>query len=396
MSTTDCRTSPTIRALAAYASDGGRFCEVPPGTTRSGIDIGLAVRAYQWARRRDKLGPRTVNKLEALPGWTWERPRDFRWKGAAALTIRALQAYAATGAPCAGFARDLVVEGVHLARAASDLRSRFHRGELTPDAVSALAALPGWTWGGRVRDTSASPEYGRSAGRRPHAEVFLLLERFAERHGHAWVPRYHVEDGFRLGAWVFLQRRLYRRGQVPAGRVRRLEILPGWSWDPTADRATAKRLLATPAGTLLALRAHVAEAGKAAAIVETTQWMGLPLRPALEEVRRLHALRQLPPRLVRGFEAVQDWDWTPTDRIGIWLTALRTFVAREGHAGVPSRHREGDVALGRWLVKARVRYHAGVMPAAEAAVLESMPGWAWRPRLAWAAPQSSVQSERAA
>jgi hypothetical protein len=370
------RVMRTIRALAAYAAGGGRFDVILPDTAQDGIDIGPAVRALQARRRAGRLSAATAEHLAAIPGWSWDPPKDHRRKGEAAATIRALKSFAEGGGNCGRIPPDLVIDSVRVSRAASDLRARYHRGELTSAATRALESLRGWIWRAGPGDSPQSPEYGRAAGRRPHSEVFRLLEQFAERYGHTWVPRYHVADGFRLGSWVSLQRRLHRRGRVPTARAQRLEALPGWTWDPTTDRAGAKRQLATPAGTLLALRQHVASGGKFP-IDAATVWRGMPLLPTLNEVRRLHALGLLPLRLVRGFDALEGWDWMPADRVGICLTALRGFVAREGHSCVPRSHREGELALGRWVAKVRERYRAGSLAPALAKSLASLPGWRW-------------------
>lgn len=368
--------SRTIRALTAYATGGGSFDAIPPTASDDGVEIGRAVRILQAMHRRGTLSDRTRQRLEAIPGWTWDRPKDHRYKGDSAATVLAVRAYAEGGGDCARIPWDLVIDSIKVSRAASYLRARYHRGELTADVVATLEALPGWSWRAAPGESQQSPEYGRAAGRRPHSEVFLLLERYVERHGHAWVPRYHVEDGFRLGSWLQLQRRLHRRGRVPIARVRRLEALRGWSWDPTADRAAAKMLLSSPAGTLEALQRHMATGGRPVLDPEVL-WNGVPLLPALNEVRRLHALNQLPPPVVQGFEAIDGWDWTPADRVGLCLTALRRFVAREGHACVPRRYCDGDLALGRWVCKARERYHAGTLPEILVQLLGSIPGWRW-------------------
>lgn len=375
-----------LRAIVSYANDGGRFDTIPPRAARDGVAIGAAVRLYQHARRRGTIGSQTANALAALPGWQWEAPTDHRRKGVAAATISAIRAHVARGGVCSAIPGDLEIDGVNLRYAVGYVRCRYHRRELRDDAISALEALPGWAWGRQGVSVSASPDYGRAGGRRPHPEVLSLLLRFVARHGHCWVPRYHVEEGFRLGSWVHVQRLHYRKGRLREPRIRELEQLPGWTWNPTAEREEAARQLSTPGGTLLALLDYVSTAvpggpSSAADVHDETMWSGVPLRPALDEVRRLHALRLLPRLLVRRFEAVPGWDWTPTDRVGRYLTALRSFVAREGHSLVPRRHTEGEIELGRWVSKARERYHAGRISSAEIAVLEALPGWLWRVRL---------------
>ena len=73
----------------------------------------------------------------------------------------------------------------------------------------------------------------------PHAqweEGFSYLLSYTEREGHARVPKQHVEDAYRLGSWVCKQRGRYGRGALGSDEIRRLEELPGWTWNARADR----------------------------------------------------------------------------------------------------------------------------------------------------------------
>ena len=60
--------------------------------------------------------------------------------------------------------------------------------------------------------------------------AFALLQAFAERKGSAHVRVDHLEAGYPLGQWAATQRRWYKSGRLDAGRVKRLESLPGWRW----------------------------------------------------------------------------------------------------------------------------------------------------------------------
>ena len=59
---------------------------------------------------------------------------------------------------------------------------------------------------------------------------------YVDRHGHARVP--FVLHGRWLQArwWVNVQRNNYAEGTLDADRQRRLQDLPGWTWDPRADQ----------------------------------------------------------------------------------------------------------------------------------------------------------------
>ena len=71
-------------------------------------------------------------------------------------------------------------------------KQRSFRVKLTPEQVSRLEALPGWTWN--------VPEFQWEEG-------FLALQRFTAREGHASPMKGHKERGYSLGNWVTNQRK---------------------------------------------------------------------------------------------------------------------------------------------------------------------------------------------
>jgi hypothetical protein len=83
--------------------------------------------------------------------------------------------------------------------------------------------MPGWTW------TPLEDDWSRNLDR---------LRSFVDREGIAQIAQSHVEDGFRLGAWVTRQRLEHRRGELSEVRAAHLEALPGWTWNSVEDRWT--------------------------------------------------------------------------------------------------------------------------------------------------------------
>lgn len=63
-----------------------------------------------------------------------------------------------------------------------------------------------------------------------------LLRSYAERTGHTRVPAQHRDGGFHLGWMVVYLRGRYRQDLLSPERVRVLEGVPGWSWQPLEDR----------------------------------------------------------------------------------------------------------------------------------------------------------------
>jgi superfamily II DNA or RNA helicase len=79
-----------------------------------------------------------------------------------------------------------------------------------------------------------------------------------------------------------------------------------------------------------------------------------------------------------ALEAIDGWSWDPVeDRWQEGFTLLREYVAREGHAKVPTAQLERGEALGTWVARQRVRRVLGRMDPRHEAELVALPGWAW-------------------
>ena len=94
-------------------------------------------------------------------------------------------------------------------------RDQSRQGNLEPDRVARLEALPGWTW-----DPLATR----------WEERYADMEQFVDREGHARVPKRYRSGDHSLGYWVTRQRDQYRQGNLEPDRVARLQALPGWTW----------------------------------------------------------------------------------------------------------------------------------------------------------------------
>lgn len=91
---------------------------------------------------------------------------------------------------------------------------RAKTGYLAAARIADLDAVPGWAWDARAAKWEAG---------------WQALVSFVERTGHARVPPGHLEDGFRLGQWVRVQRSWAASGRLTQVRAARLAVLPGWT-----------------------------------------------------------------------------------------------------------------------------------------------------------------------
>ena len=288
-------------------------------------------------------------RLRKLPGWTWD-PYADQWEEG----FRRLLGYAEHH----GHARvpaSCTVEGYPLGRWVAGQRSFHAKGTLDADRERRLRKLPGWTWD-------------------PYAdqweEGFRRLLGYAEHHGHARVPNSHTVDGFKLGHWVSNQRRNYAKGMLEADRQRRLEHLPGWTWDPVADQWEEgfRRLLG------------YAEHHGHARVPQSCTVEGYPLGRWVAGQRSFHAKGTLDADRERRLRKLPGWTWDPVaDQWEEGFRRLLGYAEHHGHARVPASYTVEGYPLGRWVAGQRKSHVKGTLDADRQRRLEHLPGWTWDP-----------------
>lgn len=179
--------------------------QVPRGhVAPDGFSLGMWVANQRRSYRERALTAERIRRLEELPGWTWE-PHDERWEA----MYRSAAAHLESGSeiPAAMVSDD----GLAIGAWCGTQRRSYRNGQLSPERIAALEALPGWAW-----------------SQRPSAEHTGIeeLERFIGQHGHTAVPATYVTgSGFRLGAWLHRQSREIETGRIPLARYRKLQAL---------------------------------------------------------------------------------------------------------------------------------------------------------------------------
>lgn len=267
------------RHLAAFVDEAGHARVSKRYVANDGYRLGQWVEVQ---RRRHNVGSllaERIVRLEAQPGWDWDRPDDSWERGFGHLTAFVSEA---------GHARvpkDQIHGGFGLGIWVSRQRTSG-RDLLDLDQAARLEALPGWTW-----DINASR----------WDEGYVHLMAFVEREGHARVPQSHEEGDFRLGQWVSIQEARGRSGDLDPNPFHRLDALPGWTW---TGRHTARW-----EDGLIHLKAFVAREGHAR-VPQSHVEGDFQLGRWVNKQRNAWGRGELDSDRVRRLEAVSGWIWT--------------------------------------------------------------------------------------
>lgn len=317
-----------------------------------GFRLGGWVRRQRYEHLTNRLGPERTTLIGSLPGWIWSRSAANFEEG-----LKALDSFIARE----GHARvptAHVEEGFRLGQWVHNRQAYYLVGRVPAWQIEELEARPEWVW-----DLMAA-----------RLEAWLeLLRQYVEREGDALVPGKHKEAGHKLGQWVNGRRTDYQRGKLDKGLARQLEALPGWSWTPRKESHRPY---------LAALDRFIAREGHA--LVQATHVEGkVNLGAWVSNQRAQYKRGRLEKDRIRDLERRRGWSWDPReDSYRQHLAALDSFVAREGHALVPSNHLEAGLKLGSWIQVKRQEFRKETLDQARIKDLEARKGWVWDARKA--------------
>jgi hypothetical protein len=345
-------------ALLAYVDREGHAL-VTDGHMEDDVPLGGWVSAQRSRHRRGKLSAERTARLEAVPGWVWDAVAHS-WEDG----FGHLETFLAREGHLRVQAHHVEPDGYPLGSWVRSHRRRGGRRTMTDEQQRRLEALPGWSY-----DFPVDQHWERA---------YAALNAFAVEHGHCRAPR---TDDLDLRGWVGQQRQKYKAGTLEDDRVERLEQIRGWSWDPQTDAWE------TGYDALLPFAAREGHARVRSDHLEA----GYPLGAWVAE-QRISREELTDDRRAR-LEAVEGWSWAPhEDRWEAMYALLEQFVAREGHAGVPTGHLEDGEPLGQWIIWHRGEHKRGRVRADRVTRLEALPGWMWDTREArWEAHYAALR-----
>ena len=238
------------------------------------------------------------------------------------------------------------------------ITQRHTRSRLDADHQRRLQDLPGWTWD-------------------PYADKweqgYSRLRDYVERHGDSRVPQSYTVDGYKLGTWVDIQRRTFGKGLLDADREHRLQELPGWTWDPHADKWEQG---------YSRLQDYVKHHGDAR-VPQSYTVDGYKLGTWVDMQRANQAKGTLDADREHRLQDLTGWTWNP--KTAQWeeaLSRLWDYVKHHGHARVPTSYTVDGYKLGMWVNTQRFQHAKGTLDADREHRLQKLAGWTWAAKAA--------------
>jgi len=332
-----------------------------------GFPLGPWIGELRKLHRRGEVLPDQEQELYALPYWGWDSA-EMAWRGAYARLVQYIE-----GRDASCVARQTTAQdGFALGSWVVTQRKRFRDGVLQDDRKRQLEQLPGWSW---------EPEQ-RPRGPRKAAwdAAYAKAATHAAARGNISAPRsFTTDDGFRLGAWIGQQRKLFKEGHLKPDQVSRLESLPGWVWDVHGHAWNEG---------LRRLQRFAEEQGMDDLNGDTVVEGGFRLGLWVRAQRAAYRKDSLSGERISALAGVVGWTWRPeggqrrrNDRTWpTWFARLQTYVDEHGSALVPRKHvTEAGERLGLWVGQQRQRYRSESLTHEQVQALERLPEWSWDP-----------------
>ena len=442
---------------------------------------------------RGILDQEKVNRLETVTGWTWA-PKDDQYQRG----FQALQQYATREGTSRVAGHIEVFDGVkiNLGSWTTTRRGDYKRGWLTQTQIQGLEALPDWSWNPKDEDWDSwfqlllefANEFGHAlvpqgssktlyqnrdlsswvnAQRGRYKKKSLeqaRIESLETVHGWSWNPyddawesfysrifqlsnssnglqqdEPSAEEAEQIRGWKGRQRTQYFKNELDAEKIRRIELIPNWEWNPHESRwklfydALAEFAQTNghsrPPRSLIVLDMELGEWVKARRTefnsgklnssriqeLETLpgwtwdpfedKWQNMYQR-LLSEVeknqgslprtfnnkdistwvtrqRNLKSKNNLPEDRIILLERVSGWHWdyqtitrTNWDEM---FDLLCKYVEIEGHARVRDKSTWQGAKLGTWVSTQRLRKAQGTITQDQLERLEALTRWSWNP-----------------
>ena len=295
-------------------------CRVAQNFIEDGLVLGSWIKSQRALKIKNEISAERVEKLNSI-GFSWD-PYSEDWENG----FNVLQEFRRREGHCRvppNFKEDEFTLGswVYVQRIFREKRT------LDPERIKRLDAI-GFSWD-------------------PHTEKwedgFATLTKFRRREGHCRVPQHYKEGEYALGTWTKTQRVYRNKGILSPERIKRLDSI-NFSWDPNTEKWD------TGFSVLKKFRIREGHCQVPHGFKEGNFSLGnwVMTQRILKEKGGLDIAR------VNRLDSV-GFSWKPkTENWNKAFSALLKFKKREGHCLVPFVQKEGNIALGNWVMTQRM------------------------------------------
>jgi superfamily II DNA or RNA helicase/alkylated DNA repair dioxygenase AlkB len=199
------------------------------------------------------------------------------------------------------------------------------------------------------------------------AARYAAIKAFWAKHNRWPVFRGVVDGEKALAAWIGNQRQAWRNARLSQERIRRLEELSGWVWDPFAseweNNFESVRVFSDTHNRLPAFR-EVVDGEKALAA-----WIAYQ--------RVVWKNNKLSQEHIQRLEELSGWVWDPF--ASEWENNFKSVrVFRDTHLRWPAQSASGEErGLALWIGTQRQAWKNNKLSPERIKLLEGLPGWSW-------------------
>jgi superfamily II DNA or RNA helicase len=366
------------------------------------------------------LDQEKIDRLETVTGWTWA-PKDDQYQRG----FHALEQYAireGTSRVARGHVE--VFEGVeiNLGSWAQTRRGDFKRGWLTQSQIEGLEALPDWSWNPKDEDwmswfqslTEFVEESGHSRvaqrgdkslfkgrnltswvnAQRTHykkgslpADRIQLLESLPtwswKPHNDAWETMYQrviqlsnsdnegpfvsvgEVEAEQIRTWTARQRSQYFKNNLDAEKIRRIELIPNWEWNPHESRW---RLYYDAL-------ADFAETNGHSRPVRSLIVHDLELGEWVKARRSEYNSGKLGVARIRELETLPGWTWDASE--DTWQTFFKKVQLEVALNNNVMPKSWSDKKISDWITRQRNLFSRNQLAEDRVKILNEVEGWSW-------------------
>jgi len=325
--------------------------QVSRGYKFKGFNLDIWVSTQRRSKFLNKLSQERIQKLESLPGWTWN---TINYKNDEA--FRAIESFV-TRESHALVPTNHIENGFNLGKWVTRQRLYYSKGKLKEEFRLKLEAYPGWHWDGME-------------GRWERGKQLLL--NFIAREGHSRVINSHLEDDFELGRWIGIWKYQYNKNTLPQWKIDFFKSLPQWSWDIKTDKWFEGFNI---------LKQYIEREGHASVPVNHTEKkfrLGIWVRTQKYSYAVQSYENKLSEEKVTLLESIPKWSWDNELDIA-WKTGynhLRKFYEKYNHVEVPARYVIDSYNLGIWFSGQKYSFKKNSLSPERIQLLEQFPDWA--------------------